>query len=1308
SSCVGKGKRTFTWNITKVEDVYGNNVIYKYENNDGYVYPTEIRYTGYKGGEGNYCVQFHYEDTRQDVRIDARSGEIVSCKKLLTEITTHYYGTKQAEGIYYQYDNSSKPIRSYTFSYIEGLAKEKMLTDLTVSNNADEYYSYTFGYEEFAKDDDGNPVYFAKPVIWENGTFLNESSGKSSGGNVSASAGVGFGFDYFDARVTGGVTGSTSTSTGYTRQTLIDIDGDGKCESVAQYGKSLMIYRQNEAGTGFASDNEIIDLSKYIDNEKNFLMNEEKSTSNSFGWNVYGGTGALKGAASAGYVYSSVTQDGTNSLYTGFYDMDGDGLVDIVTGTEGYLHNDTKAGGEISFTQRKIVNYPSAYTRNLGDKLAEYKKTYAQQRPFSAWVSLYDGIVTAKVSRLGNGESKVKMVIGNEEETKSEGLEVGQGDAIYFIPDLGDSPTKDEMEKEMDWENTVEYTQVKVFGRNLEMPFFFPENTIDKTNFPDGLRKLYEPKLNNSGNIIRYDLKDDYVKYLDAESANCLMEKGRFIPGVMNEEFFKGLKEHIKNKYALIKVNKPTEEEFYQRFADAYTYSVSDRLFHLSMDFDEDKKAEKFFNDYIKGYITAKNIGQIKECYKRNGMDADLSGEYPVYRKTVTATNTAVDRYKDGRAVPGTYFMQDEKKLFSLGKVQGGDIIIDLESKKITAPKDFREQVKLLPYTSEDRYVIDIGNGRYTVNYAFSNKKTYTQTVNDEEMILYYYEDVKMTVEYSRDALFDVNKGEVRFLIPESSEDNELVYSPYTLEFPDGKSTFNSKDDFDTENLIETKKELLLLYKFEVMYDKKEKGESFVSIPIREFLYGGKYEWFYGIWNGSEKEHQFNEENLNSIFRGPDQKDSYKDNEPLSKSEIEKMGKSQEEEVKTKVEDGTIESTYKFGCTLPKKNGDGSKLEGAVSEYLEETVFDDNGVLGSKSETVRSSPYIGKGKIRCNRLGGNAYFNIEGIQENNASADGVLQKTISTGEDVTSGPQVSIFSATAPTTTTNNGSAWTVQSLQDMNSDRIPDVLKIVGSECHVYLGKADSDGNISYPDNPSFTTSDIKSLTMNRNSSESQGFSISPSGAIQTLYSISGRQKAVSLTNGIGGSEFSGKNETTATMMDINADGIPDYVHYDEKIEKIVVYLGKGTEYEKAFDYEWKIISSGSVSGNSGNISSGINISTPGNDNSTAQDITGGASFSYDLGGCVSVSTSVQDFMLMDMNGDGLADAVRYAENQNIPNNTIYEVFYNTGAGISSDNPSNIVIPKWQADGSSSNLTESIGTIEVSNKAINSNDITC
>ena len=54
-------------------------------------------------------------------------------------------------------------------------------------------------------------------------------------------------------------------------------------------------------------------------------------------------------------------------------------------------------------------------------------------------------------------------------------------------------------------------------------------------------------------------------------------------------------------------------------------------------------------------------------------------------------------------------------------------------------------------------------------------------------------------------------------------------------------------------------------------------------------------------------------------------------------------------------------------------------------------------------------------------------------------------------------------------------------------------------------------------------------------------------------------------------------------------------------------------------------------------------------------------------MGGCSSTSSSIQTQMLMDINGDGLVDMLRKAENQTASDFTEYEVYYNTGSKISS-----------------------------------------
>ena len=189
SACVGNGNKIFTWYLTRIEDVRKNNVVFEYVKDNGkddgkdngYVYPEKIKYTGNGNEEGNYSVVFHYNENgiqREDIRFEARSREIVSCEKLLTSITTHY--------------NNSDAIRSYKFSYEDGIAKEKMLNAITVSNNADGKYEYTFEYTEPERDGE-TLVYFDEPKLWENGKPLQIGKSTSVGASYNASAGVGYG-----------------------------------------------------------------------------------------------------------------------------------------------------------------------------------------------------------------------------------------------------------------------------------------------------------------------------------------------------------------------------------------------------------------------------------------------------------------------------------------------------------------------------------------------------------------------------------------------------------------------------------------------------------------------------------------------------------------------------------------------------------------------------------------------------------------------------------------------------------------------------------------------------------------------------------------------------------------------------------------------------------------------------------------------------------------------------------------------------------------------------------------------------------
>ena len=132
-------------------------------------------------------------------------------------------------------------------------------------------------------------------------------------------------------------------------------------EKIIQQGNILLIYKRKQiSNAGFNEEPIRLDISQLT--KTSFLMNKEESSTSSFGWNVYGGGGTPYGLASAGFIYSDVKQNGTTELYTGFYDMDGDGLVDIVTNTSEYLHNESK-NNDIKFLPKKIENYPQTVTR---------------------------------------------------------------------------------------------------------------------------------------------------------------------------------------------------------------------------------------------------------------------------------------------------------------------------------------------------------------------------------------------------------------------------------------------------------------------------------------------------------------------------------------------------------------------------------------------------------------------------------------------------------------------------------------------------------------------------------------------------------------------------------------------------------------------------------------------------------------------------------------------------------------------------------------------------------------------------------
>ena len=276
----------YTWHLAEQCDAYGNCILYEYKTDSGYVYLKKITYTGKDGKKGNYTVTFGYDgensadEKRKDIRVDARGGNVIECCWRLREITVAY---------------KDSMLRKYTFDYKYDDAELSYLTAFTVHDSEEkESYTYSFDYEEI---EDGK--YFAAAEEFEEDAPLSAGLGEGTSVSYNGGGGVGFGTKSIDGHLSTGFQGSTSESTSHTEYLYADMDGDSIPDLVKADGNSIHI----KGSTG---------VEKTVDLGGKF--NEEKNSSSSYGWNVYGGIGAKGGPVQAGVgsSYSKVEQSGSS------------------------------------------------------------------------------------------------------------------------------------------------------------------------------------------------------------------------------------------------------------------------------------------------------------------------------------------------------------------------------------------------------------------------------------------------------------------------------------------------------------------------------------------------------------------------------------------------------------------------------------------------------------------------------------------------------------------------------------------------------------------------------------------------------------------------------------------------------------------------------------------------------------------------------------------------------------------------------------------------------------------------------------
>lgn len=349
------------WSLFMVEDVFGNNVKYKYEsitmsgqsgqyavlNGARSLYLNNIFYTGYNGTEGNYRVDFNRSaSVRPDVSFNARLGVKQADPYLLESIAVNYQGQQ---------------IRKYTLGYSNGMFNKKLLSYVAELNDSNvEFYRHTFEYYNDVALNGNNlfkssvtidiPDYNANYTLGfgdiVNPSLLNTIQSTETGFSLRPSAGFQLRFGSHDGKPDGTLTVGASygqnTVKNKGKVTLEDIDGDGLDDILYRHSDGLR-YLSN--GLSLSEDgsfrNNFAVSSKNVNNINDFYKSKVKSEI-VFGdsWDLrfkkfFAGTQRVKSKSEA-VIY--------------FTDANNDGLIDIVNDGKVQFNRIDPTTNEPSFT----------------------------------------------------------------------------------------------------------------------------------------------------------------------------------------------------------------------------------------------------------------------------------------------------------------------------------------------------------------------------------------------------------------------------------------------------------------------------------------------------------------------------------------------------------------------------------------------------------------------------------------------------------------------------------------------------------------------------------------------------------------------------------------------------------------------------------------------------------------------------------------------------------------------------------------------------------------------------------------------
>ncbi len=425
------------------------------------LYLSGIQYAGRASREGSGALSggtpglYHVQiESEQDAGHLLERPDSITSGRLGFKVVTR----RRLHSIHVEYDGGGPPrIREYRLSYEskrESLGKSR-LTRVDVYGAGDSpelFYSHAFGYT------DADPIPFDPPIPWtfaDGGDDMSLTRSVQTGGSTHFYAGIST-LPFKQGGAAGFRHGMTMNQS-HTRSLLVDLNGDGLPDRIVDHGDGTYSVHYN-TGAARTMSSTPPDWDPGANQALHVLL-PTLGAEHGSGWNssFQAGFGA---DADVGYSHFS------NTTTDFLMDADGDGLVDVVQpGSISLQQARTPTQPDIWFAPTTVVSSTGSEAKPNDDLQKNLQDTLKPSDALLEWIAPYDGVVDLtgtlafpgrkpvdpqwdgvrlRIYRVDGYDPSVTLQLGPDvtlklAETPTQapvtlsGLAVGKGTRLYFI-----------------------------------------------------------------------------------------------------------------------------------------------------------------------------------------------------------------------------------------------------------------------------------------------------------------------------------------------------------------------------------------------------------------------------------------------------------------------------------------------------------------------------------------------------------------------------------------------------------------------------------------------------------------------------------------------------------------------------------------------------------------------------------------------------------------------------------------------------------------------------------------------------------